>query len=84
MSVNVERMSSVLLLLALCLQHAWGKPLNVLFLASDDMRPEIGAYMGTDFPTPVHPKIHTPNLDRLASRSLLLMRAYVQQVNIAA
>ena len=35
-------------------------PPNILFLASDDMRPEIGAYLGSDFPSPVHPDIHTP------------------------
>ena len=53
--------------------------LNVLFFASDDMRPEIGAYEGPDFPSSVHPKMYTPNLDKLASKSLLLKRAYVQQ-----
>ena len=58
------------------------RPLNVLFLASDDMRPELGAYLGSDFPTSVHPKMKTPNLDKLASQSLLLKRAYVQQVRI--
>ena len=52
---------------------------NILFLVADDMRPEIGAYIGPDFPSPVHPSIHTPNLDKLASRSLLLKQAYVQQ-----
>ena len=52
---------------------------NILFLVSDDMRPELGAYLGPDFPSSVHPKIHSPNLDKLASRSLLLKRAYVQE-----
>lgn len=52
---------------------------NVLFLIADDMRPQIGAYHGKYFPSTVHPPIHTPNLDALASRSLLLRRAYVQQ-----
>lgn len=52
---------------------------NVLFLAADDMRPELGAFLGEDFPSPVHPRIHTPNLDSLAARSLVLKRAYVQQ-----
>ena len=51
---------------------------NVLFLVADDMRPQIGAYYGEDFPAPVYPKMHTPNLDKLASKSLLLKRAYVQ------
>lgn len=53
--------------------------MNVLFLVADDMRPELGAYLGPDFPTPVYPKMHTPNLDALAAKSLLLKRAYVQQ-----
>ena len=62
-----------LVLLASC------KKMNVLFLVSDDLRPEINAYRGRDFPSTVHPKLHTPNLDDLCSRSLVLKRAYVQQ-----
>ncbi len=53
--------------------------LNVLLLVSDDLRPELGCYDGEDAPSPVHPKMHTPNLDKLAKKSLLLKRAYVQQ-----
>jgi hypothetical protein len=52
---------------------------NVLFLVSDDMRPELTCFSGADFPSPVHPRIHSPNLDALAAKSLLLKRAYVQQ-----
>lgn len=52
---------------------------NVLFFAVDDMRPELACYKGSDFPSPVHPLMHTPNLDSLAAKSLLLKRAYVQQ-----
>lgn len=55
------------------------KPKNVLFIVADDMRPEINAYRGADFPSPIHPFMHTPSLDALAKRSLLLKRAYVQQ-----
>ena len=36
------------------------KRLNVLFLISDDLRPELGAYG--------NPFIKTPNIDRLAAR----------------
>ena len=43
------------------------------------MRPELGCYLGPDFPTPKHPKIHSPNLDKLVSKSFLLKKAYVQQ-----
>ncbi|KAK3097190.1 hypothetical protein FSP39_007306 [Pinctada imbricata] len=52
---------------------------NVLFLVADDMRPELGCYYGDDFPSKIHPLMHTPNIDALARRSLLLKRAYVQQ-----
>ena len=58
---------------------ASGQKLNVLFLVSDDMRPELGCYYGSDFPAPVHPTMYSANLNALASRSLLLKRAYVQQ-----
>ncbi|XP_046381439.2 iduronate 2-sulfatase-like [Haliotis rufescens] len=53
--------------------------MNVLFLVSDDMRPELSIFEGPDFPSPVHPPMHSPNLDALARRSLLLKRAHVQQ-----
>ena len=56
-----------------------GKRKNVLFIMSDDLRPQLGSYWGDYFPNPfTHLKPHTPNLDRLASNSLLLRRAYVQ------
>ncbi|MEM7558582.1 MAG: sulfatase [Planctomycetota bacterium] len=44
---------------------------NVLFIAIDDLRPELGCY---GLPIAV-----TPNLDRLASSGLLFNRAYCQQ-----
>ncbi len=43
---------------------------NVLFLFSDDMRPELGCYGVAG--------IRTPHLDRLAARSVRFDRAYVQ------
>ncbi|ELU07221.1 hypothetical protein CAPTEDRAFT_18188 [Capitella teleta] len=67
----------LLLLFASC-AAVYGKP-NVLFFVSDDMRQQLGCYYGPDFPAPVHPKMHTPHLDELASKSLLLKKAYVQQ-----
>lgn len=45
-------------------------PLNVLFIISDDLRTETGAYGIAG--------IRTPHLDALASRSTLFERAYVQ------
>lgn len=55
--------------------HIQGQ-MNVLFITVDDLRPELGAYTGKNF---VHPDIHTPNIDSLASKSLLLKNNYVQQ-----
>lgn len=44
---------------------------NILFIAIDDLRPEIGAY-GSEIAI-------TPNLDKLASNGLLFNRAYCQE-----
>ena len=52
---------------------------NVLFLVADDLRPQLGVYSGSSAPSSVHPPMHTPALDALAGKSLLLKRAYVQQ-----
>lgn len=47
------------------------QPLNVLFIASDDLRNDLGCYG--------HPMVKTPNLDRLAKRGLVFNNAYCQQ-----
>jgi iduronate 2-sulfatase len=43
---------------------------NVLFLAVDDLRPELGAYGSAH--------VHSPNLDALARSSVMFTRAYCQ------
>jgi arylsulfatase A-like enzyme len=45
--------------------------LNVLFIAVDDMRPDLGPYGNK--------QVRTPNLDRLAARGLTFTSAYCQQ-----
>lgn len=47
--------------------------MNVLYLLSDDMRADIGAYFGTN-----QSIVHTPNLDALVSDSLLFEHAFCQ------
>jgi arylsulfatase A-like enzyme len=50
--------------------RAADEPLNVLFLFSDDLRPELSGYG--------HPVVKTPNLDALASAGVRFERAYCQ------
>ncbi|MEI6712146.1 MAG: sulfatase [Verrucomicrobiota bacterium] len=50
---------------------AEGSRPNVLFIAVDDLRPEMGCY-GNSI-------VKTPNLDRLAARGLVFNHAYCQQ-----
>ena len=59
--------------------YAWEQnKKNVLFLAADDLRPALGCYADSH-PGFDAPSMHTPNLDALASKSILFERAYAQQ-----
>lgn len=60
-----------LLLALVCGASAAERPLNVLFIASDDLRPELGCYG--------HPRVKSPNIDRLAAEGTVFTRAYCQQ-----
>ncbi|ELU03161.1 hypothetical protein CAPTEDRAFT_112288 [Capitella teleta] len=51
---------------------------NVLMIIVDDLRPEMNAYSGEFAPAPVRPTLYTPNLDKLAEKSAVFMKAYVQ------
>jgi iduronate 2-sulfatase len=65
---------SILLLFAMTIELqslSAGETLNVLFIASDDMRPQLGCY-GDTF-------VKSPNLDALAKRGMVFNRSYVQQ-----
>ena len=48
----------------------YGRSTNILFIAIDDLRPELGIYGS---------KVKTPNMDRLAETGVLFERAYCQQ-----
>jgi len=58
-------------LLALSSLQAADKKPNVLFIAVDDMRPELGCYSNKI--------IQSPNIDRLAARGTIFNHAYVSQ-----
>ncbi len=58
---------SLWLLFSCAADVAASKP-NVLFIAVDDLRPQLGCYGAAS--------MHTPNIDRLASQGIVFERAY--------
>ncbi|MGI9456303.1 MAG: sulfatase-like hydrolase/transferase, partial [Aeoliella sp.] len=67
---KTTRLASFLLLLLPAQELVAARP-NVLLIAIDDLRPELGCY-GDDH-------IISPNIDRLARSGRLFERAYCQQ-----
>lgn len=67
----IARLACFSWLFAAHLVIAAEKPLNVLFIAVDDMRPELGCYGNT--------VVKTPNIDRMAGQGMVFNHAYCQQ-----
>ncbi|QEG35951.1 sulfatase [Bythopirellula goksoeyrii] len=67
----MRTIGSITLAWLMLLATALAAPRNVLFVAVDDLRPELGCYGAG------HMK--TPNIDRLARNGLLFEQAYCQQ-----
>lgn len=61
---------SFLILLCASIAHAVESKPNVLFIAIDDFRPELGCYGSA--------QVKTPHIDKLASAGMVFTRAYCQ------
>ena len=59
--------------------HENMETMNVLFLVSDDIRPQMNCFKGRYYPNPrSNLQMHTPNIDYLARKSIVFTQAYVQ------
>ena len=65
-----------LFLLLLCLFNSSKCQKNILFLVADDLRPNLGSYDGANDGIFHQPPMYTPNIDALASKSLVFEKAY--------
>ena len=55
------------------------KKRNILFLASDDLRPQLGVYQPERWAGRHDVKLVTPHIDALANRSTVFLKSYCQQ-----
>jgi iduronate 2-sulfatase len=74
-TMNTQKMQRISRMLAVALAAAAmpasaARPMNVLFVTIDDLRPEVGCYGAGG--------LITPNIDRLAKKGLKFSRAYCQ------
>ena len=71
-SILTRLVGHALILVAAAANLAASEPRrNVLFIASDDMRPQLGCYGDTT--------VKSPNIDALAKRGMVFRRSFVQQ-----
>ncbi|MBC7965872.1 MAG: sulfatase-like hydrolase/transferase [Fuerstia sp.] len=68
--IHASRLIVLLLAVMSAKLYAADRP-NVLFIAVDDLRPELGCYGNTI--------VKTPNIDRIAARGIVFNKAYCQQ-----
>jgi len=69
--LNILKHLGAVLLVAFACSNLLAEKPNILFIAIDDLRPELGCYES--------PIAKTPVMDELASQGLLFNRAYCQQ-----
>ena len=67
----MKRLSAAILLLGGLINPVFADKPNILFIAIDDLRPELGSYGATH--------IQSPNIDRLAAEGIQFNNAHVQQ-----
>ncbi|CAH1794527.1 unnamed protein product [Owenia fusiformis] len=74
----MRQLTYIFLTLVICVLSCESRK-NVLFIVSDDLRPEIAAMYDKGNPYQMHDKMYTPHLDAFAERSAVFRKAYVQQ-----